>query len=35
MDEDFLIVSSDWHDGLHYPTQDGELVRVPTAFRLT
>ena len=23
MDEDFLIVSREWHDGLHCPTQDG------------
>ena len=23
MDEDFLIISGDWHDGLHCPTQDG------------
>ena len=25
MDEDFLMVSGDCHDGLHYPTKDGEL----------
>ena len=24
MDEDFLIVSSEWHDGLHCPSQDRE-----------
>ena len=24
MDADYLIISGDWHDGLHYPTQDGE-----------
>lgn len=29
MDEDFLVVSSEWHDGLHYSTHDGELSRVP------
>ena len=23
MDEDFLIVSGEWHDGLHCPTKDG------------
>ena len=23
MDEDFLIVSREWHDELHCPTQDG------------
>ena len=23
MDKDFLIVSGEWHDGLHYPTRDG------------
>ena len=30
MDENFLIVSSDWHHGLQYPTQEGEPGRVPT-----
>ena len=25
MDEDFLIISGEWHDKLHYPTQDGTL----------
>ena len=29
MDEDFLIISSEWHDGLHCPTQDGEPSGVP------
>ena len=29
MDEDFLIVSGEWHDSLHCPTQDGELGGVP------
>ena len=29
MDEDFLIVSGEWHDGLHCPTQDGEPGGVP------
>jgi len=33
MDEDFLIVSGDWQDGLHCPTQDGEPGRVPTDIR--
>ena len=32
-DEDFLIVSGDWHDGMHCPTQDGEPGRVPTDIR--
>ena len=27
MDKDFLSISSEWHDGLHFPTQDGELGR--------
>ena len=35
MDEDFLIVLSELHDGLHCPTQDGESGSVPKAFRLT
>ena len=30
MDEDFLIVSGNWHDALHCPTQEGEPSRVPT-----
>ena len=25
MDKDYLIVSGEWHDGLHYPTQEGTL----------
>ena len=29
MDEDFLIISGEWHDGLHCPTQDGEPGGVP------
>ena len=33
IDEDFLIVSGDWHDGLHCPTQDEELGRVSTDIR--
>ena len=24
LDQDFLIVSGKWHDGLHYPTLDGQ-----------
>ena len=28
MDEDFLIVSGEWHDGLHCPTKDGIPSRV-------
>ena len=24
MDEDFIIVSGEWHDGLYYTTQNGE-----------
>ena len=23
LDQDFLIVSGEWHDGLHYPMWDG------------
>ena len=23
MDEEFLIILGDWHDGLHYPTREG------------
>ena len=30
MDEDFLIVSRDWHDGLHCPTQERESSMLPT-----
>ena len=29
MDEDFLIISADWHDGMHCPKQEGEPSRVP------
>ena len=29
IDEDFLIVLGNWHDGMHYPTQEEELGRVP------
>lgn len=25
LDQDFLIVSGEWHDGLHCPTRDGQL----------
>ena len=25
LDQDFLIVSGEWHDGLHCPTWDGQL----------
>ena len=35
MDEDFLIVSGEWHDRLHCPTQDGEPGGVLTARRIT
>lgn len=35
MNEDILIVSGEWHDGLHYPTQVGEPSGVSKAFRLT
>ena len=28
MDEDFLIVSGGWHDGMHCLTQEGELGSV-------
>ena len=33
MDEDFLIISGDWHDGLQYPTEDEEPSRVPIDIR--
>ena len=33
IDEDFLIILGDWHDGLHCTTQEGELSRVPTNIR--
>ena len=29
MDEDFLIVSGGWHDGIHYPTKEEEPSRAP------
>ena len=29
MKDDFLIVSGEWHDGLHRPTQEGALGGVP------
>ena len=29
MDEDFLIISGGWHDGMHYPTKEEELGRAP------
>jgi len=29
MDKDFLIVSGGWHDGMHYPTQEGEPGSTP------
>ena len=29
MKDDFLIVSSEWHDGLHCPIREGELGGVP------
>ena len=35
MDEDFLIVSVEWHDGLHCLTKDGEPGGVFTAHRIT
>ena len=28
LNKDFLIVSGEWHDGLHCPTKEGELGRV-------
>ena len=33
MDEDFLIISRNWHDGLYCLTQDGELGKVLTDCR--
>ena len=24
LDQDFLIISGEWHDDLHYPTRDGQ-----------
>ena len=29
MNDDYLITSGEWHDGLHYPTREGELGGVP------
>jgi len=29
LQDDYLIVSRDWHDSLHYPTWEGELGGVP------
>ena len=29
MKDDYLIASGEWHDGLHCPTQEGELGGVP------
>ena len=29
MKDDYLIVSGEWHDDLHYPTQEGEPGGVP------
>ena len=29
MKDDFLIVSGEWHDGLHCPTQEGAPGAVP------
>ena len=29
MKDDYLIASGKWHDGLYYPTQEGELGEVP------
>ena len=29
MNDDYLITSGEWHDDLHYPTQEGELGGVP------
>ena len=29
MKDDYLIASGEWHDGLHYPTQEGEPDEVP------
>ena len=27
--DDYLITSGEWHNGLHYPTWEGELGGVP------
>ena len=29
MKDNYLIASKEWHDGLHYPTREGEPSRVP------
>ena len=29
MKDDYLIASREWHDDLHYPTREGELVGCP------
>ena len=29
MKDDYLIVSEEWHDDLHYPTRAGDLGGVP------
>ena len=29
MKDDYLITSGEWHDGLHYPTQEGEPSGIP------
>ena len=29
MKDDYLIASGEWHDGLYYPTREGELGGVP------
>ena len=34
MDKDYLIISGEWHDGFHCPTQDGTLGGV-FRFRFT
>ena len=30
LNKDFLIVFGEWHDGLHCPTEEGTLGRVPS-----
>ena len=29
MKDDYLIASREWHDGIHYPTREGEPSGVP------
>ena len=29
MKDDFLIALGEWHDGLHYPTREGEPGGIP------